>query len=84
MSRQPTCVLVALFAMAHTVDAADIGGFVSDRSDGESLPFVSVFLQGNNTAASATEAAITIRWLRDQQQKDWDDIDGKNWSEVKE
>ena len=23
----------------------------------------------------------TIRWLRDRQQEDWDDIDGKNWTE---
>ena len=25
----------------------------------------------------------TIRWLRDRTQEDWDDIDGKNWSEGK-
>ena len=45
-----------LLALAGSVRAADISGFVRDASDGESLPFVSVYLKGENQGGISNES----------------------------
>ncbi len=45
-----------LLVFATSISAADISGFVRDRADGESLPFVSVYLKGENYGGISNES----------------------------
>ena len=47
---------LAAVALSTQVDAADISGFVHDGSNGESLPFVNVYLKGESRGTTSNES----------------------------
>ena len=49
-------LLPLLLGLGTTVQAADILGYVRDASNGESLPFVSVYLKGESRGSITNEA----------------------------
>ena len=49
-------VLVLLGAGAVRSNAADSSGFVRDKSNGESLPFVNIYLKGQNRGGTSNES----------------------------
>ena len=53
------CLLLAL-ATADPARGADISGFVRDRSNGESLPFVSVYLKDQNRGSTSNESGYFV------------------------
>ncbi|MFT5089592.1 MAG: outer membrane receptor protein involved in Fe transport [Planctomycetota bacterium] len=50
------CFVVLLLACVTAAGAVDISGFVRDRADGESLPFASVYLKGENHGGISNES----------------------------
>jgi hypothetical protein len=53
-------VALLLFSQVLAVPAANISGFVRDRADGESLPFVSVYLKGQNYGGISNESGYYV------------------------
>jgi hypothetical protein len=49
-----------LLSLATTAQAADISGYVRDASNGESLPFVSVYLKGESRGSITNEAGYYV------------------------
>ena len=53
-------VALLLFSQVLAAPAANISGFVRDRADGESLPFVSVYLKGQNYGGISNESGYYV------------------------
>lgn len=53
--RNSIVALVLLFLPAAAL-AADLSGFVRDQASGESLPFVNVYLKGENRGTTTNES----------------------------
>ena len=53
-------ILLAVLCLAVRVQAADISGFVRDRSNGESLPFVSLYLKDQNRGSTSNQSGYFV------------------------
>ena len=53
-------LLPLLLSLGTATQAADISGYIRDASNGESLPFVSVYLKGESRGSITNEAGYYV------------------------